>query len=712
MWIGHVTPTTAEVTLRILNVVSGRAQGAPSWAAFYGLRYWSTDPNNYQLTDAKLFSNNPTSDFRKFTLTNLQPGQKYYISAVYVTGEVMSNGVQFPIPNDGYTGTFTTPYIGAHSFAFGFGSCSRSCPPLCDSENLFNTSSNSFLYQQLLSKAQNSTMQFFIHLGDMHYRDIAVDNTLLYIDAYNSVFSSTRQNLCWRNLPMYYMWDDHDYGPNDSDKTSVSRLAAFTAYTARVPSPTLPKDLFVPSSPYYSSSSPYYSFVRGRVRFIVTDTRSQREPKGAYPSTSPSQQVFSAAQKAWFFNEMLTAKNNNQIIVWANTFPWIAPIENGRDDWGGYHYARMEIVNFINANSLADRIVMISGDMHALAYDDGSSVNNYGNLKVCHAGPLDEQNRSKGGPYAKGPHAYDSISQGTYNGSPIFTTNNITNMSTQYGMVDIGDTGTSTINVRYRGIIVNKSSPYNEVPIIDQNFNLNAGGSSGSLPSAGLVAFWNLDNATGAGAVPAQFGNFILNALNNFNTSTQGVVQNAYFFNGSSQGLWTNQQITNQITNPTSFSVSFWVKFDNGSAVATMMGNAFGSMRFHFDNYGSSSGYDGLGISFRILVGPGYTWRNVSMGTAPLNNTWYHVVGTYDLPTTTMRLYINGVLVGSNNTASFNTAPVNPTWHGFALNGSVYPNGKEYGSQQYYDALGFWNKKLESTEVSLLYNNGSGIQFA
>ena len=279
----------------------------------------------------------------------------------------------------------------------------------------------------------------------MHYRDISINNESLFHDAYDDVFGATRQNNCWKNLPMYYMWDDHDYGPNDSNKDNPARNAAIAAYRRRVPHPPLAKT--------GGTDAIYYSFIRGRARFIVTDLRSEREPKGAYPSTDPRQKIFSNQQRDWFFNEMLEAIINGQIIFWINTKPWISSIGDGKDDWGGYHAARQEIVDFIQSNDLVDRIVVLSGDMHALAYDDGTSPNNYGNLKVCHAAPLDQEPRFKGGPYLIGPIAEDSG----------------TDWASQYGIIEVTDINNdSIINVGFQGVIISQTN-FEESIAIDVN---------------------------------------------------------------------------------------------------------------------------------------------------------------------------------------------------------------------------------------------------
>jgi hypothetical protein len=211
-----------------------------------------------------------------------------------------------------------------------------------------------------------------------------------------------------------------------------------------------------------------------------------------------------------------------------------------------------------------------------------------------------------------------------------------------------------------------------------------------------------------------------LNLVDGF-TSIAGKINQGVEFGGDYQGLWTNEQLWNQVTNPTSFSVSFWHKiFDNTQDPFAVMGNTFGTMGFHFDYFSSGHGYDGsedlnwvegsFGISFRMSGSDAPAWNAVFANEDLPNNTFTLVTGTYDLPTTTMKLYLNGFLKASYNNA--NTGEfIHPDWHGFALNGSVIPDGKEYGVNQCFDALGFWNVALTASEVEFLYNSGTGRQW-
>ena len=344
-------------------------------------------------------------------------------------------GVQEPDAEIGsFTGRFRTPPSGAHSFSFAAASCST-------------TGSNEMIFDAIRARAESDDIAFFIHMGDLHYEDIDVNDEALFHAAFDQVFGSPRQKDLWAKLPMYYIWDDHDFGPNNSGRDNPARQAAVAAYRRRVPSPSLAQS--------GSESAPYFSFVRGRVRFIVTDVRSERAEQGEFNSTDPDQVVFTNTQRNWLFAEMLAAQSADQAIIWVNSKPWVAAVTNGADHWGGYDAARQEIASFVDANELNRRIAILSGDMHALAYDDGSSVHNAACVRVLQAAALDRAGSNKGGPYTTGP--IRSPASGAVS---------------QYGLVDITDAaGEGDVSVRFRGISINRTNGA-ETTQIDVSFDL------------------------------------------------------------------------------------------------------------------------------------------------------------------------------------------------------------------------------------------------
>lgn len=354
--------------------------------------------------------------FTKVSIDGLEPNTNYFI-APEIDG-VITN----------YRGRVKTPAANAHSFSFGFASCHSE-----------NASPSATIWQNLAQKGASGQMNFFIHLGDIHYRDIAINDVGLFHNGMDHINTGTHLGAFFSSMPVYYMWDDHDYGPNDSDKLSPSRAAALEFFRNAVP-----------VTPYSDDPNDgvYYSFVRGRVRFIVTDLRSERDAK-TIPDTI-NKRTMSQEQENWFKDECLAAQTAGQSIIWANTYPFVAAQDEFNDHWGGYSVYRQHLCDWIIANNLTSRMAIISGDMHALAYDDGSSINNILGIPVCHAAPMGVNNSTKGGPYLVPP---------------------ITDSQTQYGLMDVTDTGSGDITFRYRGISVSTSSTTETVGI-DQTFTL------------------------------------------------------------------------------------------------------------------------------------------------------------------------------------------------------------------------------------------------
>ena len=59
----------------------------------------------------------------------------------------------------------------------------------------------------------------------------------------------------------------------------------------------------------------------GRVKFIVTDLRSERDdpqsPEG------PGKTMMGVQQKEWFKSELLSANGKYPLIFWVSSVPWI-----------------------------------------------------------------------------------------------------------------------------------------------------------------------------------------------------------------------------------------------------------------------------------------------------------------------------------------------------------------------------------------------------
>src|SRR5690606_7526957 len=253
----------------------------------------------------------------------------------------------------------------------------------------------------------------YLVTGDFHYGNPDRDDMDLFGGLYRRVLTAPAQAALYRSVPVAYVWDDHDYGPNDADASSPARPAARAAYHVYVPHYPLPGG---------PDGAIYQAFSAGRVRFVITDTRSARTPES----------MLGEQQLAWLERELVRASRSHALVVWVNPDPWVAAPEAGADDWGGYPAERQRIADVIADHGIRN-LVMLSGDAHMVAIDDGTntdySTSGVAGSPLLHAAALDRPGSVKGGPY----------SEGTYPGAG------------QFGTLTVRDHGGHTVEVELTG---------------------------------------------------------------------------------------------------------------------------------------------------------------------------------------------------------------------------------------------------------------------
>ena len=236
----------------------------------------------------------------------------------------------------------------------------------------------------------------YVCLGDFHYGDNFVDDVDDYRQVFDVQLTRPAQAALYRSVPIAYVWDDHDYGPNDSHRDVPSRNAAMLAYREYVP--------------HYGLAGPdtaiYQAFSVGTIRVILTDSRSARDPHQVHDTASKS--MLGAEQRDWLLAELVASSATNDLVVWVNPVPWIDDAEARGDSWAGYTHERAIIADHIADNGI-DNLVMVAGDAHMVAIDDGTH-SNYSStpgpaFPVMHVAALDRPGSTKGGPYTSGPIA-------------------------------------------------------------------------------------------------------------------------------------------------------------------------------------------------------------------------------------------------------------------------------------------------------------------
>ncbi|MEM7113097.1 MAG: alkaline phosphatase D family protein [Chloroflexota bacterium] len=377
IWSGAITPTSAKVNAKIA-IDSATVRLVVSESSDLSNPMFSSFVTADQATNNRVAA---------LSIAGLAPGTTYYYG-IEAEGVVDTNK----------TGKFKTFVDGSFTYTFAF-----SGDATMGSEH------------PVFTTIADLAPDFFLNPGDLFYADIGVNDRDLFRDAYDATLDSAPQSYLYQNVPISHMWDDHDYGPNNSDSSAPGREAARLTYQEYMP--------HYPLAAGSGNVAIYQSYSVGRAKFILTDLRSERD--------SGANTMMGATQKAWFKQELLDAKDKYPLIFWLSSVPWIS--SSSSDTWDGFSSERTEIANFIKDNGI-EGIIIVSADAHMLALDDGTN-SDYATgggaaMPVFHAAALDRGGSTKGGPYTHGPFADGG----------------------QFAMITVTDTGDNQICVNYSGI--------------------------------------------------------------------------------------------------------------------------------------------------------------------------------------------------------------------------------------------------------------------
>ena len=117
--------------------------------------------------------------------------------------------------------------------------------------------------------------------------------------------------------------------------------------------------------------------------FVITDTTSQRILEKT---------TLGEVQQQWLFDRMnAVALGEYAALVWVSTLPWIDDFYK----WGEFASERQSIAEKVVELSLSKKMIMLSGDAHMVAVDDGTHAK--GGFPVFHAAALDAKPTTKVG---------------------------------------------------------------------------------------------------------------------------------------------------------------------------------------------------------------------------------------------------------------------------------------------------------------------------
>lgn len=284
----------------------------------------------------------------KFILTGLEPGSEYAYS-------IMIDNANKAIAQ----GNVTTQSLWQHrkpapDFSFLTGSCSYFNEPKYDRSNKPYGGDSSIFVAMAKENAA-----FALWLGDNWYTREAD-----YFSKWGLHYRASRDRSVsvlqpfLRKMPHYAIWDDHDYGPNDADKSFILKETA--------------RDVFMKywSNPSYGMEGKgvYTKLTWNDVDVFMMDDRWFRSPDATPDSVggkiNANKKMFGDEQMEWLKNNLLVSNSNYNI-----SFRIIATgsqVLNGyspNDCFRHFPAEYNDLITFLEANKIKG-VLFLTGDRH------------------------------------------------------------------------------------------------------------------------------------------------------------------------------------------------------------------------------------------------------------------------------------------------------------------------------------------------------------
>lgn len=304
------------------------------------VRFWKRgEPETARLSEA--VKTTEAEDFiARFRLSALAFGTRYDYE-LYLDGERL----RLPYETSFQTQPMWRWRTDPPTFKFAFGSCAYINDPPFDRPGP-PYGAGYEIFQAIAAQRPD----FMIWLGDnVYYREADWLTEAAMRRRYMHTRALPELQPLLASVHHYAIWDDHDYGPNDSDRSFRGRewsLRVFKDYWAN------------PSYGTMETPGVFTSFAWGDVEFFLLDDRFHRSPNRMPPG--PEKMMFGPEQMRWLMEALRSSNATFKIIVAGNQM--LNPL-TFFEAFGNYPEEQKRLIDFVRTARISG-VLFLSGDRH------------------------------------------------------------------------------------------------------------------------------------------------------------------------------------------------------------------------------------------------------------------------------------------------------------------------------------------------------------
>jgi len=307
--------------------------------ASVGVEYWPVDDTTgyrFYKTGKATADNFNTI---KLTLTELEPGTRYNYRV----------SVNDRYPELDYPTTFTTQKLwqwrtDPPPFSIAMGSCLYINDPEYDRPG--DPYGGEY---EILESIHRKNPDLMLWLGDnVYYREVDFYSEAQMAQRYRHTRSIDEMQALIAGTVNLAIWDDHDYGPNNSDRTYRMRQETLEIFKKYWPNPALGT---------METPGVFYRYTYNDVEFFMTDDRFHRAPNKADNSDDD---FLGRDQLNWLKESLINSNAAFKLIVVGNQ---ATNVHVGHEGFPKYRERYNKLMEFLASNRI-EGVLFLSGDRH------------------------------------------------------------------------------------------------------------------------------------------------------------------------------------------------------------------------------------------------------------------------------------------------------------------------------------------------------------
>lgn len=332
--VGYVTYREAQVMVELsggsfVELVCKPDSGPKSGE----LRYFGTASSMW-------LGPQPSGNVYKYVLKDVVPGTKY--SCRFYNGKKALGDSAFTIQTPALW-EWRTP---APDFSFVTGSC-----VYINEEKYDRPGAPYGKSTEILGLMSRTAADFNLWLGDNVYlREADYSSASGMKERYQHTRRHPEVQKLLASRPNYAIWDDHDFGPNNSDRSFPFRQQSLNLFRSYWPNPG-----------FGTAETPgaFCSFKYGDVEFFLMDNRYYRAPN-RMDTSDVDKAYWGKGQMNWLKDQLINSKATFKVIVNGNQ---VVNMMTDTECMNAYPKERAELYEFLSRYEISG-VIFLTGDRH------------------------------------------------------------------------------------------------------------------------------------------------------------------------------------------------------------------------------------------------------------------------------------------------------------------------------------------------------------